>query len=313
MRTDFVNGDDWDEDVVNGLAVELNAKLTFRGAWQLTSAYATNDLVNYGTSAYIASTDIEPSGEGPPYTPANELLWLNAGDLGSGDGVPIGAWASSGRDPLLLSQSNGGLQPILHQNVFAGKPAVRFDAGKCLNTTNTALDQQNNWCWVGLIQTSVSNGEGMVFMWGAEASAQRRALWASGSTGKLGFSGYNVNVLTNATTSAMSIATMVRSSGVISVLLNGTVANSGNVALAPYTYAGLGVGANFSGSEGWTGDMMELVSTANITSQERVEGYLAWKYGLQSLLPVTHEYASAAPLLINTPAVDSRWQLLAGG
>jgi hypothetical protein len=49
---------------------------------------------------------------------------------------------------------------------------------------------------------------------------------------------------------------------------------------------------------GWCGDLAEVITftTALTTTQrQQVEGYLAWKWGLQSTLPAGHPYKSAAP------------------
>jgi hypothetical protein len=53
-----------------------------------------------------------------------------------------------------------------------------------------------------------------------------------------------------------------------------------------------------TGSQYWQGYAAEIiVFTGTVTDSERqkVEGYLAWKWGLQSLLPSTHPYKSFAP------------------
>lgn len=42
---------------------------------------------------------------------------------------------------------------------------------------------------------------------------------------------------------------------------------------------------------------MILLNTANIDTIEKVEGYLAWKWGLQDDLPVNHPYKGAAPIV----------------
>ena len=49
---------------------------------------------------------------------------------------------------------------------------------------------------------------------------------------------------------------------------------------------------------GWCGDLGEVLIFSNaLTSQQhrQVEGYLAWKWGLQSTLPSTHAYAKTPP------------------
>jgi hypothetical protein len=38
-----------------------------------------------------------------------------------------------------------------------------------------------------------------------------------------------------------------------------------------------------------------MVQSTNTTTRQLIEGYLAWKWGLQGSLPVGHPYISAAP------------------
>ena len=49
---------------------------------------------------------------------------------------------------------------------------------------------------------------------------------------------------------------------------------------------------------GWIGDVGEVLVYSTVlttTERERIEGYLAWKWGLQSQLPTAHPFKSAAP------------------
>jgi len=54
----------------------------------------------------------------------------------------------------------------------------------------------------------------------------------------------------------------------------------------------------FAGGQGWVGDIAEILifSTALATSpRQQIEGYLAWKWGLQGNLPAGHPYKNAPP------------------
>ena len=49
---------------------------------------------------------------------------------------------------------------------------------------------------------------------------------------------------------------------------------------------------------GWCGDLAEVVifnSTLTVANREKVEGYLAHKWGIQSTLPANHPYRNTAP------------------
>lgn len=73
--------------------------------------------------------------------------------------------------------------------------------------------------------------------------------------------------------------------------------NAGNTSnTAPAT---IGVGCWVDGSLSMKGNIAEVIVTHTIDTTQRqlIEGYLAWKWGLQASLPVGHPYAGAPPIL----------------
>lgn len=60
------------------------------------------------------------------------------------------------------------------------------------------------------------------------------------------------------------------------------------------------VGANSGGVDPWNGEVWEILIFTSFLSQsetELIEGYAAWKWGINSSLPIGHPYYSAAPTL----------------
>jgi sugar lactone lactonase YvrE len=85
-------------------------------------------------------------------------------------------------------------------------------------------------------------------------------------------------------------------------------ANGSNAALAqpagafvPQNYGGTVIGSYATGIfksgvyNGSIGEVILFNSTLSTSDRQKVEGYLAWKWGLQAKLPVSHPYYSAAP------------------
>jgi hypothetical protein len=284
--------------------------LNWTGPWFSQGIYAIDDAVEYEGSSYIATAAIDGT-VSDPFTPALSSLWLDAGALAGGDGTPVGTWFSASTTGISVTQPVPGFQPTLRHNVLGTHSAVRF-SDTFLTTGDPRLDMQNDWCVIALLVTAPQNGEGMGVMWGAVAEAQRRALWLSTNVGNINFSGYNQNVLTTAPSNTAVIASMTRQSGVIQMHRNGTLAGSGSPPLLTYFYGGFAVGGNVSGTEPWRGDLVELVVMPNGAQRLEVEGYLAWKYGMQASLPSGHPYLAAPPLLgAISPDQDVRWDLLA--
>jgi hypothetical protein len=82
--------------------------------------------------------------------------------------------------------------------------------------------------------------------------------------------------------------------------INGTNSLTGTTTSTNFTYAQYQIGGYTGGQIGieWHGHIGEIiVYNAALTTAQRqqIEGYLAWKWGLQASLPVGHPYKSAAP------------------
>ena len=97
-------------------------------------------------------------------------------------------------------------------------------------------------------------------------------------------------------TSTPSVVSMTWISGTSVLYLNGTSDYSG--ALGSFTTGGIIVGNRFSINESWPGHICELIyysGQLGTPQRQQVEGYLAWKWGLQSQLPFTHPYYKFRP------------------
>lgn len=103
--------------------------------------------------------------------------------------------------------------------------------------------------------------------------------------------------LTNTATSAFVVVNKT-SSTAVGFFRNGntTAASSGNFSAAPTGYDTYWIG-NDSNSAfmGYIGDVIVCSSSLSTADQQRLEGYLAWKWGETGLLPSGHPYKSAAP------------------
>jgi hypothetical protein len=98
------------------------------------------------------------------------------------------------------------------------------------------------------------------------------------------------------------ISSALRDTGAtqIDYWLNGTD-DGQNVALAPngagttFSDSFIGVdqyGANFAGN---IAEIIVIASYQSTTNRQKIEGYLAWKWGLEGDLPVGHPYKNSAP------------------
>ena len=79
------------------------------------------------------------------------------------------------------------------------------------------------------------------------------------------------------------------------IRLDGTQLASGNI--GTNAFSSMNVGASEGETQSVEGFIAEVVSFADTTKQEIVEGYLAWKWGLTSNLPANHRYKTTAPYI----------------
>ncbi len=78
----------------------------------------------------------------------------------------------------------------------------------------------------------------------------------------------------------------------ISIYINGNLSSSNST--NPAFYAG----TTYIGAENYVGTILEVIifnSVLTIADRQKVEGYLAWKWGIQSALPIAHPYYNISP------------------
>lgn len=78
-------------------------------------------------------------------------------------------------------------------------------------------------------------------------------------------------------------------------LLNGGASTIGTLGTQTFGTGTLTIGSRFNNISAWYGDISEVLIYNNALSnaeRQQVEGYLAWKWGMQSTLPVTHPYSN---------------------
>lgn len=280
----------------------------FRGSWSEGDTYAAGDIVFYDEELYVATSAIEP-GSGAEYEPTESLLWMDPDALPGVDGDPVASWTSSSTGSLALTQASAGSRPTLQTGELNGHDAVRFDGSDFLFSNSGTLNQSGDFSIAAVAKTAPGNGEGMVWMWGSLGTGQRRAFWASGASGTPNYSGYNSNVISGSNTTTATLVVITRTGGAVTVHINGALAASGAPTLNAYTYNGFGLGGNYDGTEPWQGDLYSLIALAPGQARAKVEGFLAWRYGMQALLPVGHAYADAAPTEGIVPPLDARWDV----
>lgn len=229
-------------------------------------------------------------------------LWLDAADTTTITGTTsITQWNDKSGNGTALTVSTG--TPSLSN--FNGLPSVYFNGSTRMVSSNyTQLQNKNYASWfvvANLSSTNISYGllAGTVF---PTNSFSQNSMYVNANTLIIfyrmvnGASGNAVTVSTPSNAFVASTFTTL-SNGVFGVGSNGTTTTGtgGPTGTIDTTAVNLYLGNDtYTGDAYITGTISEvLLFTQPLTNGQRqqVEGYLAWKWGLQNNLPSTHPYS----------------------
>jgi len=244
----------------------------------------------------------------PADLPGQAALWLDASD-GSTitlNGSTVSQWNDKSGNGRNATQGTAASQPAYTLNTL---PVLTFDgandymsiASKFLDASNRiiiAVAKNNNGGDGGIITGQKAGSDSGVVL-GAYGTSQYfyncgAGGWMEAPSFTIGWSIAAAQTITNPYNA---------------IIINGTVVVSNTLLKTP-TAADMDtvteIGKVRTGSDSNYGayDIGELIVTTNspdATDRQKLEGYLAWKWGLQASLPSDHPYKSAAPKLPPPP------------
>jgi hypothetical protein len=232
---------------------------------------------------------------------ADLALWLDAEDTASItlNGSNVSQWDDKSGNNNHVSQGSASAQPAYTAGLvtFDGSNDALIAATPIITATDTGT----------LTMFSVSSlvaGESG-YMYGAVDPGQGCALYQSNGT-NIGFARTATGatagqVAHNITLPGQGVIGVVFSTDTANLSFNGTVTSvvGGLAFTAPTVEFTLGNRRNgTSVATFWEGGHREIVvSNAALTTADRqkLEGYLAWKWGLEASLPVDHPYKTTPP------------------
>ena len=247
---------------------------------------------------------------------ANKALWLDAADI-DGNGIQAGAaegglvngalatWVDKSGNGRNAVQSNSDLRPVLVLDAQNGLPVIRFDGYNDLlsATMPTLSGSTNNLFWV----QRTTDGNYMPL--GTNNGSGGWVLIANNGDGNTDIAGNYTGMVAGQNPTAGSfwrdgVAAGWTNRGSVYSSLN-NAAHIVEALSTPINFNGnlfLGSSAGRGNGDSWyySGDINEvLITTSTLSTADRqlVEGYLAWKWGTQALLPVASPYYAAAPTI----------------
>ena len=229
--------------------------------------------------------------------------WYKADSISGSDGDSVSAWADSSGNGHNTAQSVAIRKPTLQTNELNSKSVVRFDGTNDILSDSdiAALDVGTGDIWMAAVFKSTDNSaEQNVFEKGHLAFGVR--ITAAGVLQMV--LGSNTNTPTqssgNWSRTAFVLMTAARVSSTCNGFINGSASNTtGTTNTTSISNSNvLDIGSRAVGAGMVNGDIAEILvggATLDTNERQKIEGYLAHKYGLEGNLPSDHPYKSAAP------------------
>ena len=231
-------------------------------------------------------------------------LWLDGADATTItlSGSTVTQWRDKSSNATVFTTSSG---PALQTNAQNGKSIVSFTGQTMTGTGSSPAGSTGATIFLVAQQTnssiSASTGQNQIFGyadlgWGNFGAG----IYQNGITWRFG-SGSSQGQNTNTTVtigSGYAMAVVNKNGATETALLNGrqvyttsamgpSIANTGSAITL-----GSGTQGTFSQN---VAEIITYYYLLTTTQRQQVEGYLAWKWGVQASLPADHPYKSAAP------------------
>ena len=254
-----------------------------------------------------------------PLSVAGCALWLDAADpYGTGTAPANGATLSTWSDKSLNNLSLTTVGTPTYNSTQYGKGGVIFNGSSYFQNTIFSFPLATRAIFIVGNGSSVNTGllalanvvdynniNSLVYTTNGSKSVYLTEYYPSG-----------FNAIFTSPVEPVLISDSADGSSV-SFYGNGSLVQS--LSFSPTASTGIFVGArndNASDRKPMTGNINEIILykiTLTTNQRQQIEGYLAWKWGLQSSLPVTHPYYSAAPLQYTRGAILGAPTLTATG
>jgi hypothetical protein len=253
-------------------------------SWQVTGSFTWNETV---WNPSMIST----------------ALWLDAADASTitESSGAVSQWNDKSGNGRHLAQADANFRPLLVSNSFNNRPSLQFD-GIDDRLANTAVGLPQGASARSLFavyrpnRTTDSNG--ICGQGGTAATATWYMLQFREFLGDPYFAGFSRDVGgAPAITLAPKLAAAVYSGSNLSLYSTGALVNSMARALNT-TGNSFQAGSSPASVEHMMGNLAEVVfvsSEVTTATRQRIEGYLAHKWGLTANLPNDHPYKTVGP------------------
>jgi hypothetical protein len=222
-------------------------------------------------------------------------LWLDADSPSSItlNGATVSQWNDKSGNGRHATQATAANQPTYTANGLNGKPVLTFDGSN--DELNFSATRNSLYSVATIVKTNL--GESGYFQFGAVNTYGSMFAEAGPSYRARGPAFTDAVAPFIAGETAILVGTYGTTSNIWKNGTQGTPASSSLDPMPPNTTSAIG---SLNGTYFLNGLMGEIVvANENLSTDNRqkLEGYLAWKWGTQASLPVSHPYYSAPPLV----------------
>ena len=229
-----------------------------------------------------------------PWTPADLpdlALWLDADDASTItlNGSNVSQWDDKSGNGNNVAQATATNQPTYTASGLNGKPVLTFD-GDWFSSLSLSLPQFS----VSLVETSTQNTAIIYYPVGFGAGGI--SVGGTFFTQKFAING--TGSLASTENSVLNAPTIIFGG---SNNLGRQLSVNGNAPATDATAQSISqitIGQRSDGFWQFFGTIAEAVLTNNLLStddRQKLEGYLAWKWGLEANLPASHPYKTTPP------------------
>lgn len=232
-------------------------------------------------------------------------LWLDADDASTItlNGSTVSQWRDKSGNSRHVNQATAANQPARTLSGLNSKTVLTFN-GTTTNLVSTAGTYGTN---ISIFAVARQDG----------GSSYQRIVHIGSSADAVGFFGSfngnfatffgngtnwndtNANTPTIATTSARVLGVVNPTSGSNATpYVDGTAQNNKVGTMGTASGVVIGMSHIPANTQFWNGIVAEIViinSAVTTETRQRIEGYLAWKWGLAESLPANHPYRNAPP------------------
>ena len=227
-------------------------------------------------------------------------LWLDGADTGSMtfSGSEVRQWRDKSGNSRHATPSGTG--PTYTQNVFNGRAAPVF-GNTAMLTPSFVLSATNRMTLFAVFLQTGPNGRGNSEIIFSPVSYLYFDLYVrTSNVGELVFVVNGISYFLTVTDISQlnTMTSHVSDGSTYTGFLNGTQAATGSLGTINYS---LNTSSTLSiTTSNYIGPLCEILfynTNLSTTTRQFIEGYLAWKWGTQTSLPLAHPYKTAAPFL----------------